>query len=311
MSFTVAAFYHFTRIKDPQSRKAPLLHLCRSEEIRGTLILAHEGINGTIAGSAEGIDGVLMHLRRWPEVGEIEVKYSYAANQVFNRMKIKVKHEIVTMGKSDIDPLKGVGTYVNPKDWNSLISRNDVLIVDTRNMFEYAVGRFRNAVDPGTMTFDKFPEWADQLASGPEKPKSVAMYCTGGIRCEKATAYMRQIGFDEVFHLKGGILKYLEEVPEEESLWEGECFVFDQRVALKHGLVEGEYTLCYGCQNPISPDDRKSPLFEEGVSCARCHDSLSHYDRERYRERQKQITLSLKRGELHMRDGATTEARSS
>ena len=263
MSFTVAALYHFTRIEDPEARKEPLLGLCRSEEIRGTLILAREGINGTIAGSAEGIDAVLMHLRGWPEVGEIEVKYSHTAHQAFNRMKVKVKPEIVTMGKPDIDPLKDVGTYIDPKDWNSLISRDDVLLVDTRNKFEYGVGRFRNAVDPGTITFNEFPGWADQLANTPEKPKAVAMYCTGGIRCEKATAYMRQIGFDEVFHLKGGILKYLEEVPEEESLWEGECFVFDDRVALKHGLAEGEYTLCYGCQNPVSPDDRKSPMFEE------------------------------------------------
>ena len=311
MSFTVAALYHFTRIEDPESRKEALLDICRSEEIRGTLILAREGINGTIAGSAEGIDAVLMHLRSWPEVGELEVKFSHAAHQAFNRMKVKIRPEIVTMGKPDIDPLKDVGTYIDPKDWNSLISRDDVLLVDTRNMFEYGVGRFRNAVDPGTTTFNEFPEWADQLASAPEKPKAVAMYCTGGIRCEKATAYMLQIGFDEVFHLRGGILKYLEEVPEEESLWEGECFVFDERVALKHGLVEGEYTLCYGCQNPVSPDDRKSPLFEEGVSCARCHDSLSEYDRTRYRERQNQITLALKRGQRHIRDDATEHARSS
>ncbi len=309
MSFTVAALYHFTRIENPEERKEPLLELCRSEEIRGTLILAREGINGTIAGSAEGIDAVLMHLQSWPGVGDIDVKYSYTAHQSFNRMKVKVRSEIVTMGKPDIDPLKDAGTYIDPKDWNDLISREDVLLVDTRNQFEFGIGRFRNAVDPGTTAFNEFPGWADQLATAQEKPKSVAMYCTGGIRCEKATAYMREIGFTDVFHLKGGILKYLEEVPEEESLWEGECFVFDERVALKHGLTEGEYALCYGCQNPVSPDDRKSPLFEEGVSCVRCHDSLSDFDRERYRERQRQITLALTRGQQHLRDDATAKAK--
>jgi UPF0176 protein len=306
MSFTVAALYHFTRIEDPSQKKGPLLDLCRSADLRGTILLAHEGINGTIAGSSEGIAAAIEHLESWPEVSDLEVKYSPSSTRSFNRMKVKIKNEIVTMGKPDIDTKADAGTYVDPSDWNDLIARKDVLVIDTRNQFEFGVGRFQNAVDPGTEAFHEFPEWADQLAKAPDRPPAVAMYCTGGIRCEKATAYMHQIGFDEVFHLKGGILKYLEVVPESESLWEGECFVFDERVSLKHGLTEGEYVLCYGCQQPNSPEDQESPLFELGVSCPQCHASLSDYDRDRYRERQRQISLARSRGEQHLRDDAST-----
>jgi len=304
MSFTVAALYHFTNIDKPEERQEALLNLCHSNEVRGTLILAKEGINGTIAGTSEGVTAILDHLRAWSEIGDLDVKFSASSTRSFDRMKVHVKDEIVTMRKPGIDPGANAGKYVEPREWNDLISRDDVLVIDTRNQFEYGVGRFRDAVDPGTEKFHEFPEWADQLASSPDKPSAVAMYCTGGIRCEKATAYMRQIGFDEVFHLKGGILKYLEEVPEDESLWEGECFVFDHRVALKHGLAEGEYRLCYGCQNPVSPQDRESSLFEEGVSCPKCHSSLSEYDRDRFRERQLQISLAKARGEEHLRDGS-------
>lgn len=309
MSLTVAALYHFTKIDNPEDRKDPLLALCRSENIRGTILLAEEGINGTIAGAADSIEVVLDHIRSWPEIGALDIKFSESTGQTFNRMKVKIKDEIVTMGKPGIDPRSNAGKYVDPEEWNDLISRKDVLLVDTRNSFEVGLGRFANATDPKTTEFNEFPEWADKLASSPEKPSVVAMYCTGGIRCEKATAYMRQIGFDEVYHLKGGILKYLEVVPEDQSLWEGECFVFDERVSLKHGLAEGEHELCYGCQHPISPADRESPLFEEGVSCPRCHDSLSDERRARYRERQRQITLALARGEQHLRDDATTAAK--
>ncbi len=303
MTYTVAALYHFSKIDDPAQKQGPLISLCRAHKIRGTLILADEGINGTIAGEPGDIAAVIDHLRGWDGLGDLEVKYSSSSTRSFDRMKVKVKSEIVAMGKSGIDPATGAGTYVDAKDWNDLISREDVLLIDTRNDFEVEMGRFRNAVNPATAKFSDFPDWADRLASEQEKP-AVAMYCTGGIRCEKATAYMRTLGFSEVFHLKGGILKYLEEVPEEQSLWEGECFVFDDRVSLTHGLAEGEYEVCYGCQSPVSPDDQESPLFELGVSCPKCHDSLTDRDRARYRERQRQFILAQERGEQHVRDDA-------
>lgn len=308
MNFVVAALFQFTRIDDPAARQGLLLSLCRSAGIRGTILLAHEGFNGTISGTSEGIAAIVEHLESWPEVSGLEVKYSISENLAFNRIKVKVKDEIVTMGKPDIDGRSDVGTYVDPENWNDLIARDDVLVIDTRNSFEVELGRFSKAINPGTSSFHEFPEWADKLAASPTKPPAVAMYCTGGIRCEKATAYMRQIGFDEVFHLKGGILKYLETVPEAGSLWEGECFVFDNRVSLKHGLAKGEYVICYGCQHPISPSDRESSLFEEGVTCPKCHDVLSETDKKRYRERQRQITLAQVRGEHHLRDDASSAA---
>ena len=306
MKFTVAALYHFTRIKDPVAKRYPLLSLCRSQGVRGTVLLATEGINGTIAGTPEGIASVIDHLEGWPEVDNLEVKYSFSNENSFKRLKVKIKNEIVTIRKPEINTPLDVGKYVQPAEWNDLITREDVLLVDTRNNFEFKIGRFSNAIEPGTDSFHEFPDWADKLASRPDKPSAVAMYCTGGIRCEKATAYMKQVGFDEVYHLKGGILKYLEDVPEDESLWEGECFVFDGRVSLKHGLKEGNYELCYGCQFPVSPSDRSSPLFEQGVSCPRCHDSLPDADRARYRERQRQIVMALSRDEQHIGDDANS-----
>ena len=306
MKFTVAALYYFTRIKDPVAKRYPLLSLCRSQGVRGTVLLATEGINGTIAGTPEGIASVIDHLEGWPEVDNLEVKYSFSNENSFKRLKVKIKNEIVTIRKPEINTPLDVGKYVQPAEWNDLIAREDVLLVDTRNNFEFKIGRFSNAIEPGTDSFHEFPDWADKLASRPDKPSAVAMYCTGGIRCEKATAYMKQVGFDEVYHLKGGILKYLEDVPEDESLWEGECFVFDGRVSLKHGLKEGNYELCYGCQFPISPSDRSSPLFEQGVSCPRCHDSLPDADRARYRERQRQIVMALSRDEQHIGDDANS-----
>ena len=306
MRFTVAALYHFTRIKDPVAKRYPLLSLCRSQGDRGTVLLATEGINGTIAGTPEGIASVIDHVKAWPEVESLEVKYSFSDENSFKRLKVKIKNEIVTMRKPEINTRLNAGKYVEPAEWNDLIAREDVMIVDTRNNFEFKIGRFSNAIEPGTDSFHEFPDWADKLATQPDRPSAVAMYCTGGIRCEKATAYMKQVGFDEVYHLKGGILKYLEDVPEDESLWEGECFVFDGRVSLKHGLEEGNYELCYGCQFPISPSDRSSPLFEQGVSCPRCHDSLPDADRARYRERQRQIVMALSRDEQHIGDDANS-----
>tara|TARA_B100000809_G_scaffold186047_1_gene184221 strand:- start:404 stop:1351 length:948 start_codon:yes stop_codon:yes gene_type:complete len=306
MRFTVAALYYFTRIKDPVAKRYPLLSLCRSQEVRGTVLLATEGINGTIAGTPEGIASVIDHVNGWPEVESLEVKYSFSDENSFKRLKVKIKNEIVAMRKPEINTRLDAGKYVEPAEWNDLIAREDVMLVDTRNNFEFKIGRFSNAIEPGTDSFHEFPDWADKLASRPDRPSAVAMYCTGGIRCEKATAYMKQVGFDEVYHLKGGILKYLEDVPEDESLWEGECFVFDGRVSLKHGLKEGNYELCYGCQFPISPSDRRSPLFEQGVSCPRCHDSLPDADRARYRERQRQIVMALSRDEQHIGDDANS-----
>ncbi|MCE2516386.1 MAG: rhodanese-related sulfurtransferase [Alphaproteobacteria bacterium] len=300
MTTRVAALYHFTRIEDPASKRQPLLDLCLELDILGTLLLAHEGINGTVAGPEASIRQLIAYLESWDEIEGLEVKYSTASSKGFLRMKVRLKNEIVTMGKPGIDPRVNVGTYVEPKDWNELISRQDVMLVDTRNIYETRIGQFKRAVDPETETFRAFPEWADQLAADPDKPAKVAMYCTGGIRCEKASAYMKQIGFEEVYHLKGGILKYLEEVPEENSLWEGECFVFDERVSLKHGLEEGEYELCFACKDPISDADRLREGFEDGVSCHRCITKYSPEQQDKFRERQRQIKLAEDRGEAHL-----------
>ncbi|MBB4063005.1 oxygen-dependent tRNA uridine(34) hydroxylase TrhO [Gellertiella hungarica] len=297
--FLVAALYHFTPFARFRDFRAPLQATCDENGVKGTLLLAHEGINGTIAGPEEGLRRVLAFLRAQPEFQNLEHKESGAAKMPFLRMKVRLKKEIVTMGVENIDPLKVVGTYVEPKDWNALISDPDTIVIDTRNDYETAIGIFKGAVDPNTKTFREFPEWVRQNPGLHNKPK-LAMYCTGGIRCEKATAFMKENGFDEVYHLKGGILKYLEEVPPEESLWEGACFVFDERVSITHGLNQGEHTLCHACRYPLTPEDRASPLFEEGVSCPHCHGTRSAADLERYRERQRQIALARKRGERHM-----------
>ena len=272
---TVAALYHFTNLNNLQDKQSDLEIICKNNSILGTLLLATEGINGTIAGSTQGIQIVVDHIKNWEEISDLELKYSFSSHQNFNRLKIKIKDEIVTMGKGDINVKEESGTYVDPKDWNNLISQEDVIVIDARNEYEVSMGQFSGAIDPKTDTFRQFPNWADQLSRDSDTPKKVAMYCTGGIRCEKASSYMKTLGFDEVFHLKGGILKYLEVIPEEESLWSGECFVFDDRVSLVHGLEEGEYSLCYGCQDPGSPKDRNSDLYEAGVSCPSCYNTLS------------------------------------
>ena len=289
----VAALYHFARLTDHKALQAPLAGLCDSLGVKGSLLLAAEGINGTIAGSRAGIDAVLAHIRSIPGLENLEHKESGAAEMPFRRMKVRLKKEIVTMGVEGIDPLKIVGTYVDPKDWNALIADPDTIVIDTRNDYEVAIGTFKNAINPETDTFREFPAWVDKadVLDDPEalKDKKIAMFCTGGIRCEKATAFMKEKGFDNVFHLKGGILKYLEEVPEDQSLWEGNCFVFDERVSVGHGLRIGDETLCRACRLPLTPEDRASPLYEEGVSCPHCHDERSDEDRERYRVRQRQM----------------------
>ncbi|MGD9472917.1 MAG: rhodanese-related sulfurtransferase [Novosphingobium sp.] len=299
----VAALYHFTRFEDCASLRAPLERLCRQHAIRGTLLLAPEGINGTIAGSPQGIDAVLAHIRALPDCAQVDVKLSGASAMPFHRMKLRLKREIVTMGQPDIDPRQSVGTYVEPQDWNALISAPDTIVIDTRNDYEVAVGTFEGAIDPKTASFREFPEWfrreRDRLLAAGRSPR-VAMFCTGGIRCEKSTAFLKQEGVEDVFHLKGGILKYLETVPEAESLWRGECFVFDQRVTVGHGLVEGSYALCHACRRPVDADDRASPLFEAGVSCPACHAERSEAQRASYRERARQEELASARGMAHI-----------
>jgi len=298
-STCVAALYHFATFPRCAEFREPLQALCEENGVKGTLLLAREGINGTIAGPDAGIAAVLAHLRAQPEFSALEHKESRASKMPFLRMKVRLKKEIVTMGVEDIDPKKIVGTYVAPKDWNALISDPDTIVIDTRNDYETAIGIFKGAVDPQTKTFREFPDWVKNNTGLHNKPK-IAMYCTGGIRCEKATAFMKEQGFDEVYHLKGGILKYLEEVLAEESLWEGACFVFDERVSVEHGLKEGNHKLCHACRNPITAEEVTSPFYEEGVSCSHCYDSRTEADRDRYRQRQHQIALAKKRGVKHI-----------
>ncbi|TIY03876.1 MAG: rhodanese-related sulfurtransferase, partial [Mesorhizobium sp.] len=263
--------------------------------IKGTLLLAHEGINGTVAGSEADIAALIDHLQSIEGLAGLEVKYSSAAQTPFHRMKVRLKREIVTMGVSDIDPAASAGTYVAPADWNALISDAGTIVIDTRNAYEVSIGTFKGAVDPATTSFREFPAWVEQHRAE-LVGRTVAMFCTGGIRCEKATAYVKSLGFEDVFHLKGGILKYLEEVPAEQSLWQGECFVFDERVSVSHGLVEGEAELCRACRHPLIGQDLLSPKYAAGISCPHCFDARSDEDRARYAERQRQVELAEAQG---------------
>jgi UPF0176 protein len=295
MPFRVAALYRFVRLDRCEELRAPLAAFCCSRGIKGTLLIAREGINGTVAGSEAAIADLIAHLEAMPEFAGLDVKYSAAGEMPFHRMKVRLKREIVTMGVPDIDPLAGAGAYVDPGDWNALIADPDTVVVDTRNGYEVALGSFAGAIDPQTESFRDFPDWVARNRDALDG-KKVAMFCTGGIRCEKATAYVKSQGIDEVFHLKGGILKYLEEVPAEESLWRGECFVFDERVSVAHGLEVGEAELCRACRHPLTAADRLSPKFAEGVSCERCYDSRTEADRARYAERHRQVELAAARG---------------
>lgn len=299
MSTVVAALYHFTKFSDHKAIQGPLLALCRAQGIKGSLLLAYEGINGTIAGSRVGIDAVLAHLRALPGCADLEHKESFASQMPFNRMKVRLKKEIVTMGQPNIDPTVNVGNYVDPQDWNDLIAQDDVVLIDTRNDYEVAIGTFEGAIDPLTKSFGEFPAWWDENKARFHN-KRVAMFCTGGIRCEKSTNFLLNEGVDDVYHLKGGILKYLEEVPQENSTWDGECFVFDARVSVKHGLEEGKYDLCYACRMPLAPEDLSRPEFEKGVSCHQCIDTTDDERKERFRERQRQVELADRRGKHHI-----------
>ncbi|MGV3002209.1 oxygen-dependent tRNA uridine(34) hydroxylase TrhO [Vibrio sp.] len=297
--FVVCALYKFVELKDHQSLQSPLLELMEKYAIRGTLLLAHEGINGTVAASREGIDALLAWFGQDDRLADINYKESYHQEMPFNRSKVKLKKEIVTMGVEGIDPKQVVGTYVKPKDWNNLIADPEVFVVDTRNDYEIELGTFERAVNPNTETFREFPDYVKENLD-PEKHKKVAMFCTGGIRCEKSTAYLKEQGFDEVYHLEGGILKYLEEVPEEDSLWKGDCYVFDGRVAVNHQLEKSEYELCNACRLPITDEDKQSEKFEQGVSCPKCFGTHSDEQIERFREREKQVQLAKQRGEEHV-----------
>ena len=298
-TYLVAALYKFVALPDYRELQPRLQAVCDQHRIKGTLLLAPEGINGTIAGTHEGIRAVLEYLRSDTRFADLEHKESCAETMPFYRMKVKLKKEIVTMGIPSIDPNKLVGTYVKPEDWNALISDPNVVVIDTRNDYEVAIGTFKGAVDPNIKSFSELPDWVHQQKSLENKPK-IAMFCTGGIRCEKSTAYMKSQGFEEVYHLHGGILKYLEVVPESESLWQGECFVFDERVSVGHGLKLGEHELCRSCRHPLNAEDKQSPLYELGVSCARCHAQTSEAKKLSLRERQKQVELAAKRNEMHV-----------
>jgi UPF0176 protein len=300
--FVVAALYKFVSLDDIDGLRQILQQLCDNNQILGTILLAEEGINGTIAAPRDGMTRFLNWLEADGRFDELSLKFSFSPDQPFLRMKVRPKREIVTMGCPEVNPAKRTGTYVDPKDWNGLIADPDVLLVDTRNSYETAIGMFAGAVDPMTTNFREFPDWAHSLANQPadRRPKKVAMYCTGGIRCEKASALMQDMGFDEVYHLKGGILKYLEDVPAANSQWQGECFVFDGRVAVDHDLQPGSYDMCHACRMPLSADDLAHPDFENGISCPHCKADLDPDRAARFAERQKQMRLAAERGEAHL-----------
>ena len=308
----VVALYRFTEFADPEGLRGPLAQACRDLGVRGTVLLAPEGINGTIAGSDAAIGQILALIRRLPGCDALDIRESRARSMPFHRLKVRVKREIVTMGLPAIDPVAGAGRYVEPRDWNALIEQSDTIVIDTRNDYEVAIGSFAGAVDPGTRSFRDFPAWflahKEEWRANGRQPR-IAMFCTGGIRCEKATAFVRSQGLDDVVHLKGGILAYLETVPAEQSRWTGECFVFDQRVAVGHALAPGSYAMCYACRMPVGQEERASPLYREGVSCPKCHEDRSEEQKANAAERHRQTRLAEGRGLTHV--GATFPPKAS
>ncbi len=295
----ISALYHFVTLDDYRALRRPLYDFMIEHEIRGTLLLAQEGINGTVAGSRDAIDKLHAWLRRDERLRELRSKESFEDDMPFYRTRVKLKKEIVTMGVTGIDPKQVVGTYVKPEDWNALIDDPDVLVVDTRNDYEVAIGSFKNAINPHTETFRQFPGFVKDNMD-PQQQKKVAMFCTGGIRCEKSTAFLKEQGFDEVYHLQGGILKYLETVDEKDSMWQGECFVFDNRVSVNHQLEKGSYDQCHACRLPITEQDKRSEKYEQGVSCPTCYDKKSEQQKKRFAERERQMQLAKSRGETHI-----------
>lgn len=303
MTYRVAAFYKFFDFPDFEAVRGPLTETLSAAGVKGTVLLAAEGVNGTIAGPADGIETALAALRALPGAEDLEAKFSESDEMPFLRLKVRLKREIVTMGVPGMDPNVRVGTYVDPKDWNDLIRDPDTVVIDTRNDYEYAIGTFEGAIDPATRTFREFPDWFREFRARLEaegRSPKIAMFCTGGIRCEKATSFVKAEGIEDVYHLKGGILKYLEEIPAEKSLWRGECFVFDERVSVRHDLSPGSYDMCHACKRPITEEDKKGNAYVPGVSCPHCIDEMTEEQRARFAERQKQIELARKRGEPHM-----------
>ncbi len=297
--FLVAAFYKFTTFEDYASMQEPIENCCLKNDVRGIVLLANEGINATIAGPRKGVLAVLEFLRKDPRLSELTWKESCATKQPFRKLRVRLKKEIVTMGVPGIDPARLVGTYVKPEDWNKLINDPNVIVVDTRNDYEVEIGSFKDAINPDITAFGEFPKWIDDNIDVNEQPR-VAMFCTGGIRCEKSTALLKEAGVNEVYHLEGGILRYLETIPEDKSLWDGQCFVFDERVSVGHGLEVGEYELCRACRFPICDEDKTSTKYVEGVSCPRCHDRTTDEQKENFAERQKQIELAMQRDKQHL-----------
>ncbi len=295
----VTALYHFVHLENFEHLRQPLLNIMLENEVRGTLLLASEGINGTIAGEKEGMDNVLGWLRKDDRLASFDSKNSYTDENPFYRTKVKLKKEIVTMGIEGIDPKLKVGRYVKPNDWNALISDPDTILIDTRNDYEFQIGSFKNAINPNTDTFREFPKYVKENLDS-KKNKKIAMFCTGGIRCEKSTAYLIEQGFEEVYHLQGGVLKYLEDVAKDNTMWEGECFVFDNRVAVNHDLEKGSYDQCYACRYPITKEEMASKDYQEGVSCPHCIDSITDAQRQKFSEREKQVLLAKERGEEHI-----------
>ncbi|MFQ3325026.1 MAG: UPF0176 protein [Pseudomonadales bacterium] len=295
----VSTMYKFVNLDNFEQLRQPLLQSMLDNDVKGTLLLAQEGINGTVAGSRTGIDAVLDWLRQDPRLADIDNKESFDDEMPFYRSKVKLKKEIVTMGVEGIDPKQVVGTYVKPEDWNALISDPEVVLVDTRNQYEVNIGTFKGAIDPHTDSFRQFPDYVKQNLD-PARHKKIAMFCTGGIRCEKSTAYMKEQGFEEVYHLEGGILKYLEKVPPKVTMWQGECFVFDNRVTVDHSLEKGKYDQCNACRMPITKEEQTSEHFVVGISCPYCYDKTSIEQRQRFEQRQKQMELANVRGEAHI-----------
>ena len=301
--YTVAAFYQFASLNNILSLQTELKKLCQRNKIFGTILLASEGINGTVAGKQSSINCLFKWLGEQPSFSEIQVKYSNSDSQAFNRLKVRIKKEIVTMGKTDINPNNVVGTYIKPENWNDFINDPETLIIDTRNDYEIAIGTFKNSTNPQTQSFREFPDWVKtELDTLPDnkRPKQIAMFCTGGIRCEKASSYLVQKGYENIFHLEGGILKYLETISEKDSTWLGDCFVFDQRVSVEHGLVPGKYKMCHACRLPLAPEELKSKNYQPGISCPKCFGSHTQEQQKRFKERQHQVELAKQRGATHI-----------
>lgn len=302
-SIVICALYKFVRLEDFEDKRQPLLDVMTNNDVRGTLLLANEGINGTVSGTRQAIDALMAHLNSDERFNPIDFKESYVDEHPFYRTKVKLKKEIVTMGVEGIDPKQTVGTYLSPTEWNELLADPEVVLIDTRNDYEFQIGTFEGAINPNTESFRQFPKYVEDNLD-PQKHKKVAMFCTGGIRCEKSTAYLKEQGFDEVYHLKGGILKYLEEMPEAQTKWQGECFVFDNRVAVNHKLEPGQYDMCSGCRMPLTAEDKQSEKFQAGISCHYCFDKLTEQQKQRFAQRQRQIQLAKARGEAHLGDDA-------